>query len=77
VPCSGLDHAAIKALKLRGVKVKLVDGNPASKKVLNSKAAGLQSAEAVVLCGLGQQPAGSADVQVRGAALSSSFEEMC
>jgi hypothetical protein len=51
-------------LKLRGIKVKLVDGDPASKKVLNSKAAGLQSAEAVVLCGLGQQPAGSADVQV-------------
>jgi hypothetical protein len=61
---SGLDHAAIKALKLRGIQVKLVDGNPASKKILTSKAAGLGNADAVVLCGMGGQPAAEADVQV-------------
>jgi hypothetical protein len=54
----------MKALKLRGIHVKLVDGNPASKKVLTSKAAALDTADAVVLCGMGQTPAAEADVQV-------------
>jgi hypothetical protein len=61
---SDLDHAAIKAMKLKGIKVHLVDGNPGSKQVLTSKAAHLQDAEAVVLCGLGKQPPAAADMQV-------------
>ena len=60
-----MDHAAIKALKTKGIKVNLVDGDPASKHVLNSKAAGLKEADSVVLCGLGKRQVAEADVQVR------------
>jgi hypothetical protein len=63
--CRDLDHSAIKSLKLRGINVNLVDGNPGSKPLLRSKAARLQEADAVVVCGLGSQPAAAADVQVR------------
>lgn len=65
--CSDLDHAAIKALKVKGIKVNLVDGNPGSKHVLSSKETRLQDADSVVLCGLGNKSAADADVQVRPA----------
>jgi len=68
VLCSGIDHAAVKALRVKGIKVNLVDGNPGSKPVLTSHATGLQHADTVVLCGLGAMPAAEADVQVRGPA---------
>lgn len=69
VSCSDLDHSAIKSLKLRGINVNLVDGNPGNKQVLRLKAARVQDADAVVVCGLGSQPAAAADVQVRRPAL--------
>lgn len=52
------------ALKRRGIRLNIVDGNPSSRSVLESKAARLPQADTVVLCGLEDREQAAADMQV-------------
>lgn len=62
--CRSLDVEAVMALKRRGVRLNIVNGNPSNRSVLASKAARLQQAHTVVLCGLEDRDPTAADMQV-------------
>ncbi|KAF6253223.1 hypothetical protein COO60DRAFT_1548067 [Scenedesmus sp. NREL 46B-D3] len=62
--CEAPDVEALKAVKRRGIKLHIVDGNPSSRAVLAGKSARLQQAQAVMLCGLDSKEKAAADMQV-------------
>lgn len=62
--CSSPDVEALTAVKRRGVRLNIVNGNPSSRSVLAAKAARLQQAHTVVLCGLEDREQTAADMQV-------------
>eukprot|EP00878_Enallax_costatus_P024281 GHUV01025906.1.p1 GENE.GHUV01025906.1~~GHUV01025906.1.p1 ORF type:complete len:571 (+),score=147.54 GHUV01025906.1:313-2025(+) len=62
--CESPDTEALTALKRRGLKLNVVNGNPSSRTILESKASRLQQANTVVLCGLEHREQAAADMQV-------------
>jgi hypothetical protein len=61
-PYRKVNPEAVSSLKKRGVKVTVLEGNPASARVLDK--AGVGRADSVVLCGLHRMEPKQADAQV-------------